>query len=53
MPIIILLLLAALVATFGFWNTLQAVLGAIGVIILLVVLAVAASALLIGWMMKR
>lgn len=52
MPIIILLLLAALVATFGFWNTLQAILGAIGVIILLVVLAVAMFALLIGWLIS-
>jgi hypothetical protein len=53
MPIIILLLLAALVATFGFWNTLQAILGAIGVVILLIVLAVAVFALLIGWLVKR
>ena len=53
MPIIIILLLAALVATFGFWNTLQAILGAIGVFILLIVLAVAAFGLLIRWLMKR
>ena len=33
MPIVILLLLAALVATFGFWSTLKAILGAIGVIV--------------------
>lgn len=38
MPIIILLILAALVATFGFWDTVQGILGAIGVLILLTVL---------------
>jgi len=30
MPIIVLLLLAAMVATFGFWGTLKGILGAIG-----------------------
>jgi chromate transport protein ChrA len=38
MPIIIVLILAALVATFGFWDTVQGILGAIGVVILIVVL---------------
>ena len=38
MPIVILLLLAALVATFGFWSTLKAIIGAIGVIVLLCLL---------------
>ena len=41
MPIIVLLLLVALVATFGFWGTLKAILGAIGVIILLCLLLAA------------
>lgn len=40
MPIVILLLLAALVATFGFWDTIQGILGAIGVVVLIVVLIV-------------
>lgn len=40
MPIIIVLILAALVATFGFWDTVQGILGAIGVLILLFVLIV-------------
>jgi hypothetical protein len=35
MPIIVLLLLTALVATYGFWDMLQAVLGAIGVLVVL------------------
>ena len=34
MPILILVLLAILIANVGFWDTLQAVFGAIGVIIL-------------------
>lgn len=38
MPIIIVLILAALVATFGFWDTVQGILGAIGVVILVVIL---------------
>lgn len=53
MPIIIILLLAALVATFGFWNTLQAILGAIGVIILLCLLATALVVGLVAWLLKR
>jgi uncharacterized membrane protein len=53
MPIIILLLLAALVATFGFWSTLQAILGAIGVIVVLCLLVAALSGLAVAWLMKR
>jgi Na+/H+-dicarboxylate symporter len=53
MPIIVLLLLAALVATFGFWSTLKAILGAIGVVILLCLLFVALVAGLLAWLMKR
>lgn len=53
MPIIILLLLAALVATFGFWNTLQAILGAIGVIVILCLLVAALSALVVAWLLRR
>ena len=34
MPILILVLLAVLVANVGFWDTLQAIFGAIGVVIL-------------------
>ena len=37
MPIIIFVLIVVLVAQVGFWNTLSALLGAIGVIILLLV----------------
>jgi hypothetical protein len=53
MPIIVLLLLAALVATFGFWSTLKAILGAIGVIVLLGLLAAAFVVGLVMWLIKR
>ena len=53
MPIIIVLLLAALVATYGFWDTFQGILGAIGVIILLCLLAFGVVAGTIAWIMKR
>jgi uncharacterized membrane protein len=39
MPILILVLLAILIANVGFWDTLQAVFGAIGVIILFFAIA--------------
>jgi hypothetical protein len=41
MPIIAILLAAALIATFGFWDTLTGILGAVGVFILLAVIVVA------------
>jgi hypothetical protein len=53
MPIIVLLLLAALVATYGFWDTLQAVLGAIGVVIVLCLLFVGLIAGTMAWLIKR
>lgn len=45
MPIIIFLLLVILVAQIGFWDTFAAVLGAVGVMLLLVLLAAAIAAL--------
>lgn len=52
MPIMILLILAALVATFGFWDTVQGILGAIGILIFVVVLIAVLIAAL-GWMLWR
>lgn len=52
MPIIILLLLAVLVATFGFWDTVQGILGAIGVVIL-VILLIAGLLAAVGALMWR
>lgn len=53
MPILILLLIAALVATFGFWDTFQAILGAIGVVILLLFLAAALFVGTVVWFIRR
>ena len=53
MPIVILLLIAALVATYGFWDTLQAILGAIGVIVVLFLLFGALIAGTVAWLLKR
>ncbi|MFN4090469.1 MAG: hypothetical protein ACK4QW_15695 [Alphaproteobacteria bacterium] len=52
MPILFLLLLIVLVAQFGFWDTLTAVLGGIGIFILLVA-TIGALAALAGAMMLR
>jgi len=52
MPIIIFILLVILVAQFGFWDAFASVLGAIGVMLLLVVLAVL-IAVLTGFYLYR
>lgn len=44
MPIIAILLVAVLVATFGFWDTLAGILGAIGVFVLVAVILLALAA---------
>lgn len=44
MPVLAIILLAILIASFGFWDTLQALLGAVGVFVLIAILAVAAVA---------
>lgn len=53
MPIIILLILAALVAAFGFWDTVQGILGDVGVLILVVVLFAALLAVLGAMLRSR
>ncbi|MGZ9053050.1 MAG: hypothetical protein ACXW3N_12865 [Rhodoplanes sp.] len=53
MPIIIILLLAILVAQIGYWDTFTAVLGAIGVVILLILLAGAIVFLTAVYFMRR
>ena len=53
MPIIIFLILAALVASFGFWDTLQAILGAIGVIVVLVLLFALFLVATATWLLRR
>jgi hypothetical protein len=53
MPILILLLLAVLVAQIGFWDTFSAVLGAIGVVVLLVLLGAALIALTVHYLLRK
>lgn len=45
MPILILIVLAILIAQIGFWDTFQAVLGGIAMIVLLILLALSLVAL--------
>lgn len=44
MPLLLILLLAILIAQIGFWDTLGAILGAVGVLVLFALLAAAAAA---------
>jgi hypothetical protein len=53
MPILILIILVVLVAQIGFWDTFTAVLGAVGVVILLVLLAAALVVLTARYVMRR
>ena len=52
-PILILVIVAILVAQIGFWDTFAAVLGAIGVVFLVVVTAVALLFLTGFWLFRR
>ena len=52
MPIVIILLLAALVAAFGFWGALKGILGAIGLIVLLCLLGVLTLSFLAAWLVN-
>lgn len=53
MPILIILLLAVLVVQFGFWDTLQGILGGIGIIVLLVLTVAALAAAVITLVSRR
>jgi len=52
-PILIILLIAILVAQFGFWNTFASILGAVGVLVLLWVTGIALFALLVAYVLRR
>jgi hypothetical protein len=52
-PILILILLVVLVAQIGFWNTLGSVLGAIGVLILTLLIAAALTAAIAIYLFGR
>ncbi len=53
MPILILVILIILVAQIGFWDTFTAILGAVGVIILLLLLAGALVVLTALYLLRR
>ncbi|HEX6959871.1 MAG TPA: hypothetical protein VF194_17945 [Ferrovibrio sp.] len=53
MPILIILLLAVMVAQFGFWNTLAGLLGGIGIFVLVVVTGLALLAAIASYALRR
>jgi hypothetical protein len=53
MPLLILILLIVLIAQFGFWDTLEAVLGALAMIVLLWALVIAIVVALFGYIFRR
>ncbi|MCH8684842.1 hypothetical protein [Pedomonas mirosovicensis] len=52
MPLLLFLVLVALIATFGFWDTLAAILGGVAVV-LLIALVLAVIAAFVGWRMWK
>ena len=53
MPILILILLIILIAQFGFWDTLSAILGAVAMMIILWALVIAIAIALFGYIFRR
>lgn len=53
MPLLILILLIILIAQFGFWDTLQAVLGAVAMIVLFWALVIAVVIAIFGYFYRR
>lgn len=53
MPIVILVLLIVLIAQFGFWDTLSAILGAVAMMILLWALVIAVVVSIFGYVYRR
>ena len=53
MPVLSVILLAVLIATVGFWDTLQAIFGALGVLILFWLIVLGLAAALGGWLYAR
>lgn len=53
MPIVILVLLIILIAQFGFWDTLSAILGAVAMMVLLWALVIAVIASIFGYIYRR
>ncbi|WP_193552266.1 hypothetical protein [Oleisolibacter albus] len=53
MPFVILLLLVILIAQFGFWDTLQAILGSLAMMAVLLSLLAALAYLGFRWILRR
>ena len=53
MPLLLLVVLAIIIAQVGFWNTLQAILGALAMIVLLVLLVASAIGLGVYILIRR
>ena len=53
MPVVLLILLVVLVAQFGFWDTFQAVLGAVAMIVILWGLVIAIIVGLVGYVYRQ
>ena len=53
MPVLIFLVLIILIAQLGFWDTFQAILGGVAMIILFILLAIALLALVVALVVRR
>jgi uncharacterized membrane protein YtjA (UPF0391 family) len=53
MPVLIFLVLIILIAQLGFWDTFQAILGGVAMIILFILLAIALVALVVALVVRR
>jgi hypothetical protein len=53
MPLLIFLVLVILIAQLGFWDTFQAILGGVAMIILLILLVIALAGLVVALVVRR
>jgi hypothetical protein len=53
MPILLFLILVIMIAQLGFWDTFQAILGGVAMLVLFVLLAVALLAVVAGLILRR
>jgi hypothetical protein len=53
MPLLLFLILVVLIAQLGFWDTFQAILGGIAMLVLLVILAIALVAVAAALIVRR
>jgi hypothetical protein len=53
MPILLFLILVILIAQLGFWDTFQAILGGVAMLVLFALLAIALLAVIAGLILRR